>query len=458
MSSTRIISDKLHIYTWNPPWDEFKQLTLNGKIAEFKKFVSLSQEHFKKQNKDADSVCMIIAPDLIFSRSEGLDVCSFNEKIMLDQELATLQPELDFHTLVIAGSMEYATEDESHFKNTTTCLSHNAIQTYDKKKPTSDLKYINNKKLEMERGKKTGIIYFNGRKIGLEICQDHEEAALQTELGINNNVDIHVLISNGQLRRSDRICCVNSTNSGIFIHCELEPKKTTETLCSEKIFASTESFSVRRKPIQNIGINNSIKHRFISSLNNQTKVGAYAKKIENLDLPVLDTTPLDHHISYATGCLPELKEKQSAINISSHAHYELSHARINAVRELVTHPAWALITDNEPAALREFRRLPVSAERKVKPDGITEIEAILNTEHNQEAIRKKLREYAGMKSTSWSWGTRHDITKAVYKVLAVNEFTAEDIYSIIRMLDEKQKLAATPANQPHYTQNTFRKH
>lgn len=232
-----------YIYTWNPNWEEFQHLPLRKKILAFNEFVLKCQFHFQEQAiSDRNAVCLIVAPDLVFS-GKWPTTYSHDDNEKLKVSHSFLQGLLDERVLVIAGSIRYLTSTNNQYKISAYYISAKLIQAYDKQIPSGQL-IISDKNIPLTCKKRTGIYEFNGIRVGLEICKDHDDGLLNIETG-KGCVDIHVLISNGQNIRHNNIAA--SRHDGIFVACELEPgrkvddvKKSEETACyavttSEKI-------------------------------------------------------------------------------------------------------------------------------------------------------------------------------------------------------------------------------
>ena len=197
------------IYPFAPDWEEFQHLNLDKKFFHFEKHVLNSQQEYARAKHISDEleICLITAPESIFS-PKGRDsfrnyTYSYSELKRFEEKVKQLQSQLNPDTFVIAGAIDYATPDLKHYMVTTYAVTKDKIHTYDKIKATEKMHetYIvqENKKtkasLKMHSRKKCGLFTFKNKIIGLEICQDHEEATL-----LNNkvSVDIHVVISAGQ--------------------------------------------------------------------------------------------------------------------------------------------------------------------------------------------------------------------------------------------------------------------
>lgn len=221
------------IYAFAPSWEKFQHLNLDDKFTQFEEFVLHCQHDFQanQPNNPSLTICLIAAPELIFSRykeSTGTySLHSYAEFERFKLKIIRLQKNLIAQTFLIAGAIDYASEDKQHYAVTSYIVTKEKIQTYDKKEPTEEFLSANivdddqtiPAKLSMLRGKNSGTFNFKGIKIGLEICQDHEKATL---LNGHQALDIHVLISAGQTRRTNNVC-VHPQQNVIFIQCDRQP-------------------------------------------------------------------------------------------------------------------------------------------------------------------------------------------------------------------------------------------
>lgn len=299
------LSSKLSVYTWNPVWDIFQHLTLEEKISEFEIFVAMSQKHFyRADNKEPDSLCLIIAPDLIFAPKDDIDptvspIYLYSDKEYLENRLFTLIRSLHTHVLVIAGTIVYATQAHDKYKISSFVLSIDGIQIYDKKFPTTAKHMLGQKELPMESGNTTSVIKFNGRRIGLEICQDHEMKSLQSEIGINNCVDIHVLLSAGQNIRISHICSFRHDRDGVFIQCERRPGRVVKINGLDKIYGETSAYFVKNQ-IQYLDISNAhnTRNRFIDKISLPTN-----KMFSKISLQTISSAFIDYSKGFSISSL-----------------------------------------------------------------------------------------------------------------------------------------------------------
>lgn len=221
-----------HIYTWNPDLETFQHLPLHEKIMALNEAVLRCQLHFQDHtDNDERAICLIIAPDLIFSGANGI-VYSYDDNEDMKYRISLMQMTLDSRVLVFAGSIEYLTEKQDYYKNTAYVISNNSIRFYSKKESSGDIIH-KGKAIPLAKFQGSGIFEFNGVRIGLEICKDHDVGTLKQEVG-EGCVDVHVLISNGQNIRSHHIAA-DPRKNGTFVICELEPGRTIdESKTSEK--------------------------------------------------------------------------------------------------------------------------------------------------------------------------------------------------------------------------------
>ena len=392
----------LSVYTWNPEWKTFGRLSLGKKIKAFKKFIDDSQNHFRQlDDLDSDSVCLIVAPDMIFAPPESekgkySPTYAYSDYEYFCKEIKKIQSTLDHHTLVIAGAIDYATKDAANYKITSHILSATQAQYYDKKIPTTKLRILNNKVLEMERGNKTGIISFNGRKIGLEICQDHEGQALLSEIQ-NDKVDIHVLLSVGQHYRLDSICSVQPQKKGVFIQCEREPGKVDTNFGLEKTYCSTETYSV----------NHYAKHDADSSRKQ------YFNKIASKSNKNLEDIRLEKVSS-------EVGNKDKSIKHSRLSMEGVSQNKkiINRLRQICMNRNWSL-------------RCVFS----YCPSGVREIYRLLQANKSDQQILFDIQSFSKRRANSFSF-TRSELTQELYCMLGNASFTPDKLEEFNNRLND----------------------
>jgi hypothetical protein len=272
-----MLNRSVFIYTWNPDVETFQKFSLDKKVADFKAYVTACQRDFGNQaTPDLETVCLIIAPELIFNpphiQGES-EAYSFEQNKAVEQALGSFSKQLDERMFVIAGAIRYTTEDDSKYKITSYVLSKNAITSYDKKRPTGPIEIGNNQSVPMEEGTKSGVFEFNGIRIGIEICFDHEFSTLKNEAGIRG-VDIHVLIANGQNKREGSIA---SRNDGVSIFgvVELEENKHPHL---GKTFEPTAFYTVSPQSLQSTQTINSVQDR------RNSQEGSYRKRLNLMAL------------------------------------------------------------------------------------------------------------------------------------------------------------------------------
>lgn len=231
-----------YVYTWTPDWDKYQHLALEEKIRRFTTFNQLVQADFlAKAGEDEQAMCLIVAPVYIFSAADDVAAqkpYTEDQKNLLEVKLINLQAQLDPRTVVVAGAMSYLTNNGYEYKVTSFIVTPDAVHQYDKKASAGNVNWTN-LSLPMQAGANSGVFTFHGRRIGLEICQDHEAGTLKKELN-GETVDIHVLIANGQNIRRNHIA-TNIEKKGLFVVAELQPKKS---LSNNKSFEDSAVYTV----------------------------------------------------------------------------------------------------------------------------------------------------------------------------------------------------------------------
>lgn len=253
-SNTRSIQ----VYLWNPCWEQFQHLSLTDKIQSFKSMLCQTQETFTKTaDNDENTVGLIIAPEAVFSPPKiqnSLPAYTIEEHDAFVKSMNAITASIDTRILVIAGTIDYFTLMRDKYKVTSYILTCNTVLSYDKKNDVPDIK-IEENYVPLETGKQSSIIYFRDLVIGLEICRDHEEKALLNELK-GNPVNIHILICNTQTKRHASIA-TNKENEGLFIVCELEPKKASKIMYRNEISQCYKTKTITStQQLQNNGNNN----------------------------------------------------------------------------------------------------------------------------------------------------------------------------------------------------------
>ncbi len=243
------------IFTWNPDWNIVKTLDLKQQIELFKAFVIRSQQEFIDQENESDAVCVLIAPDLIFSLGSPIALRSYNDFVYFCDQLRTMQSLIMPSTIVIAGSMDYLTQKGDQYKVTAPIISNRSFTFYDKKVPAGTRK-VGDKIISMQSGEINGYIEFQNVLIGLEICQDHEVQTLRNTLhDLKKTVVIQVLISHGQCRRDSALVRPSHLNEVIFVHLELEAGESNQ----EGRILETANYRVKLK-------SQKAHHRFITNM------------------------------------------------------------------------------------------------------------------------------------------------------------------------------------------------
>lgn len=232
----RNIKNEVLIYTWNPNWENFQYFSLDEKINAFRDYVLLSQKIFGEMCANKQTICLIVAPDLIFtpagdeSNSIHNHTYSWDAYLHFKNRMEEIQNELLPTAFVIAGAIEYATEDNQHYKITSFILTKEQIQSYDKIEYIDDIittKIENISRLKKSatltalKNRKKNVFHFHGVIIGLEICQDHEKQTLLNAIK-HAALDIHVLISAGQTARHDNVCA-HVNKDVILVQCDRIP-------------------------------------------------------------------------------------------------------------------------------------------------------------------------------------------------------------------------------------------
>lgn len=282
-----------HIYTWNPDLGMFLKLPLQEKIMMFNQTVLWCQAHFQDQTKkDEQSVCLIIAPDLIFS-GEGGSVCSHEDNEDLKVRLSLLQMQIDARVLVIAGTIRYFTKSMETYKITAYVISQNAIQSYSKKESASHVIH-DGRSIPLAKGEQSGIFKFDNLDIGLEICQDHNTGTLIQELG-NRGVDVHVLLCNAQNIRAHHIAA-DARRNGTFIVCELRPRHVVN---DSKIFERTACYSLRTSSISTNNLRQAYFERLSKSIATEL-IAAEQTQLGDVSLSVCNA-PSESFTKSATG-------------------------------------------------------------------------------------------------------------------------------------------------------------
>ncbi len=222
--SSSASSKPVAIFTWNPDWNTLKTLNLSQRIELFKEFIAHSQQEFDAHPNDRNNICLMVAPDLVFSLGSATEVHTYEDFVGFCKEMDSLKSMLKPNSLVIAGAIDYVDESGDYYKVTTPIISSQTpVAFYDKKASAGNQKH-GEKILPMKPGQVDGYFEFQELALGLEICQDHEVRTLQKTLQrLAKTVSIHVLISHGQCRRDFAVVTPTSNNKTIFVHVELEP-------------------------------------------------------------------------------------------------------------------------------------------------------------------------------------------------------------------------------------------
>ena len=193
------------VIMWQVRNSQFVSLGLEEKILEtqkkFKQVLSLA--------KSNESCYVVVFPDYLFWNDEQpYDHLSFmNYQSMVEGFGMSIPANM----LCVAGSMEWVESNQEHVS--ALVVGGNGFSfRYDKKNPTD---------YERKRGFVPGTtkntFEWQTLKFGMEICQDHEERTL---MATGQKVDIHILLSFGQLGRDHNLAI--GLGGGIFIQCELE--------------------------------------------------------------------------------------------------------------------------------------------------------------------------------------------------------------------------------------------
>jgi hypothetical protein len=223
MQSSRITHKPVIIFTWNPEWATLKTLELSQRIELFKEFIARSQHEFSIHQNARNAICLMIAPDLVFSLGSATALHTYDDFISFSTQMDSLKAMLTPASLVIAGAIDYVDISGDYYKVTAPIISNQMTLFYDKKASAGNQKHAG-KTLAMLPGQLDGYFEFQGLPIGLEICQDHQMRTLQKTLQrLAKTVSLQILISNGQCRRDFAVISPTSNNKNIFVHVELEP-------------------------------------------------------------------------------------------------------------------------------------------------------------------------------------------------------------------------------------------
>ncbi len=400
-----------HIYVWNPAWESFALLSIEQKANAFKLFVETSQKHFlSREPIQPGEVCIIIAPDLIFSLTTDDAIYSLEEKLFLDEFMLSLKTSLSNRTLVVAGSIIYLMEETAFYAITSHVVTCNSMTTYDKKYSTHlDAKRITqpiNTYVNMHKGKKSGYFQFRHLTIGLEICQDHEEMTLKKELG-QHFVDLHILLTAGQSIRNEHVCTPLS-NFGVMVQCELEPDKIYDAGARGTKQLATQVYSVTKTMMQK-----TFRSSYFNDLGKQYHIKLCSQSANDIGFDIKHTA--------VTVPYP----KKSPLDLL-----------VNTLALLINMPEWAQFT--KKLSIPFFTK---GSERTL-PEGFDDIQSYCQAYHRGEIDQQWVLHQLGLHGAGklLEWGlTRKPITWDFYRLLSTLHDTM-DVKELRQVLTDLQEI------------------
>lgn len=204
-------------------WANSKE-DLEGKAIRFKlQFIQEKLESLIKELRseliDTTKIGIIVFPDYLFFDESTRELCDKEDYLKYQQLATSFLESIPVNILAVIGAMRWFDKQQKRLSVTSMIVYSGKLKTYYKKYPTeneSELAAENGGKFN--KGDTLGRFSWNGLACGIEICQDHEERALISE--VSNTLNIHILLSFGQCGRNRNMALDHS--GGLFIQCERE--------------------------------------------------------------------------------------------------------------------------------------------------------------------------------------------------------------------------------------------